>query len=204
MSRTCLFVSCFAVMSFLLACSMPAEEDVVPPEAPIVTGTTPTASVRPTWTWNVPSDVVQFRYRLNLGSWTETGISTTSFAPAFDLSSGSYLLEVQAADAAGNWSLSGSLTVEVDVTPPSPPLVVGATPTTDTTPTWTWSPGSVDTHSYRFGLDSADPVAATYTTGTSYTPPAPLSLGAHVLYVWARDALGNWSTAVSYTITIVS
>jgi hypothetical protein len=174
--------------------------DLTPPSAPSVTGpTTPTNDTTPTWSWNTPAGTVEFRYSLSstTGPWTTT--TATSYTPT--LGEGSYTLWVQGRDAAGNWSSSDSASVDIDLTPPANPAVTGTpSPTTDTTPTWTWDIPA-DATGFQRKLDSDDWV----TTGsTSWTASPPFSSGeTHTLEVQARDAVGNWSGSGSYTIQIV-
>lgn len=176
--------------------------DLTPPEPPQVTGESPTTDPTPMWTWNIPEETVNFRYSLNSEPWTETGENTTTFfTPQTPLPAGNHTLEVQAQDEAGNWSSSGIQTIVIDFDLLPPPVVSGTSPTTDTTPTWTWTipSGSVDI-SYR--LDSGEWMYVGGTHITSYTPPAPLSFGDHTLYVRAQNGSGNWSDNGSRTITI--
>jgi hypothetical protein len=85
----------------------------------------------------------------------------------------------------------------------SAPIVTGISPTTNLTPTWSWSPVSGGNGIYRYKLDSSDLHAgASQTTSTSYTPESPLEEGSHTLYVQARDASGFWSGTGSLTIII--
>ncbi len=80
-----------------------------------VAGPSASSDTTPTWTWNVPTGVQQFQYRLErvdsptnqvIVDWTETGdTGTTSYTPAAELTVGeSYIFKVQAQDAFGEWS----------------------------------------------------------------------------------------------------
>ena len=93
--------------------------DTVGPTAPSVSGPARTNDTTPTWTWTgdaVDGDGV-YQFRLS-GAPSWTGPTTaTSYTPA--LSEGSYTLEVQEQDYLGNWSVTGSSTIEVDTTPPT-------------------------------------------------------------------------------------
>ena len=90
--------------------------DATPPAAPVVSGETPTVEPRPTWTWTLPTDatsgVVSLRYALDNDPWTMVGTGTFSYTLPFDMDD-AHILSVQACDAAGNWSASGSLLIEV-------------------------------------------------------------------------------------------
>ncbi|MCP4133228.1 MAG: choice-of-anchor D domain-containing protein [bacterium] len=90
------------------------ENDVTPPNAPTVSGIVYDNDARPEWSWNEPADAVQYRYSFTAsGNWTVT--TATSYRPAEDLENGTYTLYVQAVDASGNWSSSGSKSLTVDV-----------------------------------------------------------------------------------------
>jgi uncharacterized delta-60 repeat protein len=104
--------------------------DVTPPNAPTVTGITPTSNTTPTWSWTSGGGGgnATYRYRLN-NSDMSTGTTTTtssSYTPGSALSEATHTLYVQESDAAGNWSTSGSFAIQV-VTPPAAPTL--ATPT---------------------------------------------------------------------------
>ena len=178
--------------------------DTVPPNAPIVGGpASPTSNTQPTWTWvsGGGGGNGAYRYELN-GGGLSAETSATAFSPGAPLADGGHTLHVQERDDAGNWSLFGSFLVTVDTTPPNAPVVSGpASPTNDTTPTWTWvSGGGGGNGSYRHQLNGGGFSAET--TATNFTPGAPLADGPHTLDVQERDAAGNWSSSGSYALTI--
>jgi hypothetical protein len=182
--------------------------DATPPNAPTVSGTTPTNDTTPTWTWTPGGGGNgTYRYKLddsNLGSGATT-TTGTSYTPVSALTSNAtHTFYVQERDAAGNWSASGSFAIVIDITPPNAPSVSGATPTNDTTPTWTWTPGGGGGNgTYRYKLDDSNlSSGATTTTGTSYIPVSALPDATHTLYVQERDAAGNWSAIGSFAIVI--
>ncbi|HUW61126.1 MAG TPA: hypothetical protein VMZ06_08980 [Candidatus Bathyarchaeia archaeon] len=83
----------------------------------------------------------------------------------------------------------------------TPPTVTGVTPTSDTTPTWTWEPGGGGNGTYRYQLDGVGG-SWTQTTVPAYTPASPLANGAHTLYVQERNENGDWSASGSFTIMV--
>ncbi len=90
-----------------------------------------------------------------------------------------------------------------DTTPPSAPAVTGTTPTSDTTPIWSWTSGGGGNGIFRYKLNDADLTSgATYTVELFYTPSSPLSDGDHTLYVQERDGAGNWSSTGSKALTV--
>jgi hypothetical protein len=89
------------------------------PNAPLVSGTTPTSVNPPTWTWTSGGGPVigLYRYRLNDPNLNANSDQTTLtyYTPPFALSpEGGHTLYVQETDGAGNWSPTGSHTIEVD------------------------------------------------------------------------------------------
>lgn len=169
---------------------------------PAVSGISPTNNTTPTWTWTIPAEAVDIRYRLNGGAWTYVGgIVQTSYTPSTPLGEGSHTLEVQARNSAGTWSGSGTRAILIDLTPPLPPRVTAASPTSDPTPTWTWNVPE-DTVNFRYSLDSEPWTETGGILTTSFTPETPLSAGDHTLDVQAQDEAGNWSSSGIKTITI--
>ncbi|MHC4504125.1 MAG: hypothetical protein ACYTFI_12525, partial [Planctomycetota bacterium] len=102
-----------------------------------------------------------------------------------------------------NGNHTGDEVYTIDTTAPDAPLVIGATPTTDTTPTWIWTSGvSAGNGTFRRQVDGEDPGSWTQTTAVDYTPATALPVGPHTLYVQETDDAGNWSTSGSFEITI--
>jgi hypothetical protein len=123
-------ISCDLAGNFSPVATAVYTYDVTPPNAPTVTGTTPTSNTTPTWSWTSGGDGgnATYRYRLN-NSDMSTGTTTTtslSYTPGSALSEATHTLYLQERDAAGNWSTSGSLAIQV-VTPPAAPTL--STPT---------------------------------------------------------------------------
>ncbi|WP_298434851.1 Ig-like domain-containing protein, partial [Geobacter sp.] len=178
------------------------------PAAPAVSGTTPSNTATPAWSWTSGGNGGNgyFRYRLDNADLSTGAMETTAttFTPANALNDGSHTLYVQERDAAANWSASGTLTIVVDTTAPGATTVSGTTPTNSTTPTWSWSSGGNGGNgTFRYKLDDADlSTGATETTATSFTPTDVLSEATHTLYVQERDAAGNWSATGSFTIVV--
>jgi hypothetical protein len=90
------------------------------PNAPAVSGTTPTNNLKPTWTWASGGSGGNgtYRFKLNSSDLTTgaTETTATSYTPASNLTEGSHTLYVQERDAAGNWSASGSNEITVGTT----------------------------------------------------------------------------------------
>ena len=196
-----------AVGNWSLSGSFVIVIDITAPTAPLVTGITPTNNTTPTWTWTTGGGGIgTYRFKLDNSDLT-TGATTTSvenYTPGTALPEGSHTLYVQELDDVGNWSVSGSLAIVVDITAPTAPIVSGATPTNGTTPTWTWTTGGGGgSGTYRLRLDNSDlTTSATTTTIANYAPATAQTEGSHTLYVQERDAAGNWSTSGSFTIVI--
>ncbi len=94
--------------------------DNTPPSPPVVSGDSPTNNTTPTWTWSSGGGGNGvFRYKLD-DSGLSTGAVTTSdtfFTPLAPLSKGEHILYIQESDAAGNWSDSSSLAIEIVTLP---------------------------------------------------------------------------------------
>ncbi|MEO7426186.1 MAG: Ig-like domain-containing protein, partial [Fibrobacteria bacterium] len=93
-----------------------------------------------------------------------------------------------------------------DTVPPLKPIVhvKPAGPTQNLRPVWSWSSGGGSgAGSFQVSLDKATfDSAAALSSDTTFTPPANLGTGSHVLYVRERDAAGNWSLPGSAQVDI--
>lgn len=93
--------------------------DTTPPDAPIVTGSTPTSDTTPTWNWTSGGGGIgTYRYKQDDSDLTSGATYTVelSHTPLSPLADGDHTLYVQERDAAGNWSESGSTTITIDTT----------------------------------------------------------------------------------------
>lgn len=174
--------------------------DLLPPQAPDVSndGLNPTKERKPAWKWAPGGEGNgTFRYLLDGEDLEDSGTVTTAkaFSAADSLPEGPHTLRVQERDSAGNWSPSGSATVDIvtgDTTPPNPPFFIGSLLARASMP---WRSGGGGSGHYRYLLNTNDfsKNAAVETDDSSYTPP-PDSINVHnVLYVEERDSVGNWS-----------
>ncbi|NOU17493.1 MAG: T9SS type A sorting domain-containing protein [Bacteroidales bacterium] len=104
--------------------------DKTAPNAPSVTGTTPTNDQTPTWSWSAGGGGGNgtFRYKLDDSDLTSGATTTTSlsYTPGTNLTEASHTLYVQERDAAGNWSTSGSFVIVIDITTQTPTLTLPA------------------------------------------------------------------------------
>jgi len=182
--------------------------DQSPPNAPNVSGTTPTNDNTPTWSWNTGGGTGTYRYKLddsNLNAGA-TQTTDTSYTPASGLSEGSHTLYVQERDGAGNWSASGSFAIAVDTTAPAAPVITtnggngpGNDYTTSNTSLLLEGSCAADTVTIRINGSTS---GVAYTAGaTSWSYSATLQSGENTLSVTATDAAGNTSTPDSITIT---
>lgn len=167
------------------------------------------------WNWSSgaaqPSGTTTYRYRINGGSWVPDSdgdtIETTGIfdSGVLDGEDKNFTIEVEEYYTAGPYWIDklGSHTVRVDRMGPVAPAVsnITATPTRDSTPTWSWSSnaGTDGTGIFRYQLDAGGWSSAT--TTTVYTAPTQ-SHGSHTLYVQEQDALGNWGDPGSFTIDV--
>ncbi len=192
--------------------SLDIKVDATPPNAPKVetSGTTPTSDDRQAWKWfsGGGDGTGKYRWKLNnadLNSGATETVNTT-YTPETALSEGKHTLYVQECDEAGNWSASGSFTIEVKKAAPGVPVVSGITPTYDTTPLWTWeSGGAGGIGLFRYKMDDDDlEVGATETSKTLFSPSAVQSQGKHTLYVQEKNDVGIWSDSGSSAVEIDS
>ena len=183
--------------------------DKTPPNAPTVSGTSPTNDTTPTWSWSSGGGGNgNYRYKLddsNLSSGA-TLTTSTSFTPGSALSESSHTLYVQERDGAGNWSSSGSNTIVIDTTAPGAPVIstdggngVGNDYTTNNASLVLEGTCAADTVTiYVNGATTG----VTYTSGEiSWSYTATLQSGGNGFDVTARDAAGNLSIADSIMVT---
>lgn len=116
----------YAANSTTTADTTGATVDNVAPGTPTVSGYTPTNDATPTWSWSSGGGGNgSYRYDLDSAGWVTT--TATAYTPASDLANGDYSLAVQEQDASGNWSASGSLTIQIDTSLVEPVLTTPAT-----------------------------------------------------------------------------
>ena len=179
--------------------------DVTPPSAPsaLATGSVTRTSLVLSWTGST-DNVGVAGYRI-----FRDGVSAgTSATPSFSFSTltcgTSYVLGVEAFDAAGNTSTRPAITATTsacaDTTPPTAPSALGAGSVTRTSLvlSWTGSTDNVGVAGYRIFRDGVS-------AGTSATPSfsfSTLTCGtSYVLGVDAFDAAGNTSARPAITAT---
>lgn len=141
--------------------------------------TAPTNDLRPQWTWSSVDGMGAFRFKLYDHVLTIETIESIAFlhVPTVNLATGSHTLYLQERDAAGNWSVSGTKSIVIDVTPPGQPVVNDIALTNNFTPTWTWVSGGGGNGAYRIKLNDATmTIGAVSTILTLYTSPAPFFL----------------------------
>ena len=154
--------------------------DTQAPDAPVVTGTTPTNDDTPAWSWVAGGGGNgTFRHQLDgeAGAWTET--TGTDWTPGSALGDGAHTLYVQERDDAENWSDSGSHAIEVDTAAPDVSSCTCADPT----------PTSADTVHFTVVFD--EPV-----TGVDATDFSVTLSGASI-----TDVSGSGDT---YTVTVAT
>ena len=109
-------------------------------------------------------------------------------------------MAIQAGDTAGNWSESGILKTIIDLTPPTPPIVLGEKETTNPMPRFTWDV-SDDKKNYKWRMDKGLWNRA-FGNINFYIPNNPLPIGNHVFEISAEDEAGNWSEPSAFNFTI--
>ncbi len=137
------------------------------------------------------------------------------------LSSGNHILSIHARDFAGNWGPFSTIVLVIDKAAPTvsgltltPPATGGSSVAINAAANDTAS-GNQNISAGEYFIDTAGlagtgtPMTVgaaspntTLTATISSASIASLSMGNHTIYVRARDAAGNWSTAISATLTI--
>lgn len=155
------------------------------------------------------------RYRIDGGSWVGPSATLTEFDAA-GLIDGSYLLELQERDPAGNWSEPFSYSFVIDSLQPAPPTFSPSTPatTSSATPRFFWYGDAVD-GARRFSGEISGPgvsLQALPVYNFSSLPPgseftvAPVTFtgtGTVTISLWEYDYAGNVSPTATYAIDIV-
>ncbi len=189
--------------------------DLSGPSAPgAPSTTTPTSDTTPIWTWSASTDgsglsgtpyTLEWSADSDFDPLADTGTSaTTDFTHADALTEGTWYFRVKATDSVGNesnWSATGS--VLIDTTAPSIPGTPTTTsPTSDTTPEWTWSAstdggsGLTDpAYTIEWSDDNFTTISGSTTnSSTTYTHGVALADGSWSFRARATDLAGNTST----------
>ena len=150
---------------------------------------------------NSPQDSTYTRFFSIDVEWSVNGKEQDSLKRQ-GLKIGANTITRSAKDEAGK-VYSDSVTVIVDTTAPSKPIVRGLPVVSSQTPTWTWgSGGGEGSGTFKFWLDVDDSSKGKETRDTSFIPATDLVEGAHTLFVAERDLAGNWSNAGRLAIRI--
>ena len=168
--------------------------DTTPPAAPRVHVPAVWHDPFPAWTWTSGGGGNgTFRFQLDAGTRTWQETTETSYRPVDPLGIGVHTLDVQERDAAGNWSATGSATVQVEMEPASPPVVeVTSASMSDLRPEWHWQSGGGGNGLFRWHFVEGDG-AWTETADVRLLTESPLEAGWHTLEVEEQNAAGVWS-----------
>ncbi len=189
---------------------------ITAPAAPVITG--PAAVITtttPTFAWNASTDATQYDVWANN---TTTGqnqiirqtVAAASLTPATSLSRGQYTYWVRAENSAGSFGpWSAGYNFLIDSTAPAVPTISApASPTTNLTPTISWSASSGATR-YDLWVNDASTgqsqiIRQQNLVAPSFTPSTALAIGTYTAWVAAYDGTGQtrgWSAAYSFVIT---
>ena len=149
-------------------------------------------------------NAVWAQYRNDGGSWsTAESISGGSETKSWTLKSetGTRTAYARLMDIAGNFSLIYSDDIILSTAAPALPVVTAATPTNDTTPTWSWTSVAGATQ-YRIQLDSETGNWINVGTDLSWTAGSELAEGTHTLYVQSGDIADKWSSSASFPLEV--
>ena len=176
--------------------------DTIGPAAPVLTLQTPspTNQTPQRWIWSAPADATGYEVSEDGGTTWADVFDTRTYQTTFN-TTGVHPFKVRAYDWLGNKGSEATVNVEVDVTPPDVPTgLTVTTPTTDKTPTWSWT-ALAGAEGYEIRLDEA--IISDVAAATSYTHSEELGDGDHKLEVRSYDTLGNksaWCAAVTVTV----
>jgi hypothetical protein len=180
--------------------------DTRAPAAPAVTApASPSRDTAPVWTWTGEAGTTATCTLTHNSSIIAIGSCSTPWQPSLR-GDGIYGLWVRLTDAAGNTSAAGSASYVLDTTPPPAPTVTGpSSPSSLTTPTFTFAVESEALVECRFSYGSDPNRLRPFAEGWQPCTGGTVSLtvdaeGTYRLEVRATDAAGNTSAvaAVDY------
>ena len=149
----------------------------------------PTNNNKPTWTWTPVTGAVEYGVVLN--SNVEITQTQLTFTSPISLSDGEHTLKVRSRDGVGNWSDYVSSVVKIDTTPPTKPVIIASSPTSNKRPTLVAStPDSGGPFHYEFRLNDGPVISSESVT---YIPSVDLVDGNYTFYARVKDTLNNWS-----------
>lgn len=156
------------------------------------------------------------RYRIDGGAWIGPSSTLTQLDTA-GFTDGSYLIELEERDPAGNWSETYSYAFVIDSIPPAPPVFSPntAATTSSTTPRFYWQGDAVDGSRKFTGEISGPGVTLQGLPIFDFTERAPGSEfsaapvtfsgpGTVTITLWEYDYAANASASSSYTMEIVA
>jgi hypothetical protein len=173
----------------------------------------PTTDPTPEISWRRVGDAASYEIFIARASTPNTavirqaGLTTNSYTPGFDLSSGNYLVWVRAVSTSGtigSWSVPATM----QINPLTAPVINTIGTTTDTTPTFSWAAVTGATR-YRVYVErTASPnvplIDVSNVVATSYTPTTGLAPDQYRLWVRAIAAdgtVGPWSASLFTIVT---
>jgi len=202
--------------------------DFSPPGPPVsdTTGSITTGDTTPEWTWSGGSDVHLFIVQLDGGRETkvepvfEAGsqICSASYTPNEPLSHGEHTLSIRSQDFAGNSSTAMSITIHVDTSISTVPVLntenTTENPTKNQTPTWAWDiPADTSFLRYKIVYQTESAVEKPWlpesgytfsgaTAPYTYTPETPLPYGNYTMIIAIAGTDEIYSEERSHTISI--
>jgi hypothetical protein len=159
----------------------------------------PTNQSPQTWSWTAPAGATRYEVQADDDAWINVN-DTRTYQTTFN-TTGTHYFRVRAYDWLDNEGPVVEGTVEVDVTAPDVPTgLTVVSPTTDKTPTWSWTAVS-GAAGYEIRLDET--IIRDVATAVSYTHAEELGDRGHTLEVRSYDTLGNksaWCAPVTVTV----
>ena len=186
----------------------------------VVPGPVPTGPLNatfdrtPTFTWNAVTGAATYEVFVknqNTGVMVINGqsVAVTNFTPGANLTDGPYRWWVLAVSPANIGSLRSGGATTTDFYVGGRPTVLGPVGnTTDTTPTFTWTPvlgaASYQLTVNRINVPQVGIINQTGLTTTSFTPTTPMPVGTYRAWVRAVSGTGEisiWSVQVDFNVT---
>jgi hypothetical protein len=167
--------------------------NTAPPTAPTIDTkpSDPSNNAQPSLGFSDRDSGVSFQCNIDGGSFS----GCTSPSAIGPLTDGSHTFGVRSVNSLGTASAATTYTWTVDTTPPPAPSLTGTPPANDTSTSASFSFGDDEAGvTFECQLD-----AAAFASCTSPAAYSGLADGSHTFAVRARDAVGNASSATSYT-----
>ncbi len=164
--------------------------DITLPNAPSVSGTSPTNNTKPMWLWTSGGGGNgTYQCQLDSGAWAGCA---SPYIPANALAEGKHTLSVQERDDAGNWCASGSKEIIIDTT--APELIVSTLSDGSWTNNDTLNISGTTTDNMGIPNLTINGTSVTVNADGTFSVALTLFVGPDVITTVAADLAGNQTT----------